>query len=161
MVSESTPLRPRRRILEDEIPGLTNHAPMQELSPQHGARNGPNRQASLSPASATRHQHQRSSVVPDTRSRNMRPQLYGAIAIAAMIATPAMAQMTTTPSSNAMTPTNSDASKASNSPGAGASPHTGFSSGMTPSAGTASGTADGTTDTGATSPGSGKSATQR
>jgi hypothetical protein len=32
---------------------------------------------------------------------------------------------------------------------------------MTPSAGTASGTADGTTDTGATSPGSGKSAAQK
>jgi hypothetical protein len=27
MAFESTPLRPRRRILEDEIPGLTNHAP--------------------------------------------------------------------------------------------------------------------------------------
>ena len=39
-------------------------------------------------------------------------------------------------------------------PGAAASPHTGFSSGMTPNAGTASGTSDGTTDTGATSPGS-------
>ena len=57
--------------------------------------------------------------------------------------------------------TNSNASSASNSPRAGASPHTGFSSGVTPSAGTASGTADGTTDTGATSPGSGKSAAQR
>ena len=43
--------------------------------------------------------------------------------------------------------TNFNASSASNSPGAGASPHTGFSSGMTPTAGTASGTADGTTDT--------------
>jgi hypothetical protein len=52
-------------------------------------------------------------------------------------------------------------SRASNSPGASASPHTGFSSGMTPSAETASGTADGTTDTDATSPGSGKSAAQR
>jgi hypothetical protein len=41
-------------------------------------------------------------------------------------------------------------------PGAAASPHTGFSSGMTPNAGTASGTMDGTTDTGATSPGSGQ-----
>jgi hypothetical protein len=51
--------------------------------------------------------------------------------------------------------TNSNAS-VSNSPGAGASPHTGFSAGMTPSAGTASGTADGTTATGATSRGSGK-----
>ncbi len=115
-----------------------------------------------------------------TRSRNMRSHLYGAIAIAAMIATPAMAQ-TTNPTSNTMstpgpgagtsTPTlshdgsasltNSNASSASKSPGAGASPHTGFSSGMTPSAGTASGTADGTTDAGATSPGSGKSAAQR
>ena len=124
--------------------------------------------------------HQRSSTSIDTRSRNMRSRLYGAIAIAAMIATPAMAQ-TTTPTSNTMsTPgsgagtsaptlshdgstsmTNSNASSASNSPGAGASPHTGFSSGMTPNAGTASGTADGTTDTGATSPGSGKSAAQR
>jgi hypothetical protein len=110
----------------------------------------------------------------------MRSQLFGAIAIAAMIATPAVAQ-TTTPSSNTMSTqgpgagpnaqtlshdgsaslTNSNASSASNSPGAGASPHTGFSSGMTPGAGTASGTADGTTDTGATSPGSGKSAAQR
>jgi hypothetical protein len=32
---------------------------------------------------------------------------------------------------------------------------------MTPGAGTASGTADGTTDTGATSPGSGKAAARR
>jgi hypothetical protein len=115
-----------------------------------------------------------------TRRRNMRSHLYGALAIAAMIATPAMAQ-TTTPTANTMStpgpgagtstptlshdgsasPTNTNASSASNSPGAGASPHTGFSSGMTPSAGTASGTADGTTDTGATSPGSGKSAAQR
>jgi hypothetical protein len=45
---------------------------------------------------------------------------------------------------------------AADSPGSGASPHTGFSGGMTPGAGTQSGTADGTTDTGATSPGSGK-----
>jgi hypothetical protein len=57
--------------------------------------------------------------------------------------------------------TDSNASSASNSPGAGASPHTGYSSGMAPSAGTGSGTADGTTDTGATSPGSGKSAARR
>ena len=98
----------------------------------------------------------------------------------AMIATPAMAE-TTGPTSNTMsTPgpgagtsrptlshdgsnslTNSDASSARNGPGAGASPHTGYSSGMTPSAGTGSGTADGTTDTGATSPGSGKSAVHR
>jgi hypothetical protein len=124
--------------------------------------------------------HQRSSSSIETRSRNMRSHLYGAIAIAAMIAPPAMAQ-TTTPTSNTMstpgpgagtsTPTlshdgsssltNSNASRGGNSPGAGASPHTGFSSGMTPSAGTASGTADGTTDTGATSPGSGKSAAPR
>ena len=75
----------------------------------------------------------------------MRSRLYRAIAIAAMIATPAMAQ-TTTPTSNTMsTPgpdagtkaptlshdgsasmTNSNASSASNSPGAGASPHIGF-----------------------------------
>jgi hypothetical protein len=48
------------------------------------------------------------------------------------------------------------ANRATNHPGAAASPHTGFSSGMTPSAGTASGTSDGTTDTGATSPGSGQ-----
>jgi microsomal dipeptidase-like Zn-dependent dipeptidase len=98
----------------------------------------------------------------------MSSHLYGAIAIAAMIATPAIAQ-TTAPTSNTMstlgpgagtsTPTlshdgsasltNSNASSASNSPGAGASPHTDFSSGMTPTGGTASGTADGTTDTGA------------
>jgi hypothetical protein len=116
-----------------------------------------------------------------TRRRNMRPHLYGTIAIAITIATPAMAQQTTTPTANTMSSpgsgagtspptlshdgsaslTNSNASRASNSPGAGASPHTGFSSGMTPSAGTASGTADGTTDTGATSPGSGKSAAPR
>lgn len=115
-----------------------------------------------------------------TRRQNMRSHLYGAIAIAATIAIPAMAQ-TTSPTSNTMSTqrpgagtstqtlshdgsaslTNSNASSVSNSPGAGASPHTGFSSGMTPSAGTASGTADGTTDTGATSPGSGKSAAQR
>jgi hypothetical protein len=110
----------------------------------------------------------------------MRSHLCGAIAIAAMIATPTMAQ-TTSPTSNTMSTqgpgagtgaptlshdgsaglTNSNAANASNSPGAGASPHTGFSSGLTPSAGTASGTADGTTDTGATSPGSGKSAAHR
>jgi hypothetical protein len=110
----------------------------------------------------------------------MRSHLYGAIAIAATIATPAMAQ-TTTPTSNTMSTqgpsagtsrptlshdgsanlTNPKASSARNSPGAGASPHTGYSSGMTPSAGTGSGTADGTTDTGATSPGSGKSAAQK
>ena len=36
-----------------------------------------------------RRQYQRSSVLWDTRSRNMRSHLYGAIAIAAMIATPA------------------------------------------------------------------------
>jgi hypothetical protein len=118
-----------------------------------------------------------------TRRRNMRSLLYNMrslLYVAIAIATPAMAQ-TTTPTSNTMstqgsnagmsTPTlshdgsasltNSNASSARNSPGAGASPHTGFSSGMTPSAGTASGTADGTTDTGATSPGSGKSAAQR
>ena len=108
----------------------------------------------------------------------MRSHLYGAIAIAAMIATPAIAE-TTTPTSNTMsTPgpsagtslptlshdgssslTNSNAPSAgSNNPGAGASPHTGYS---TPSVGTGSGTADGTTDTGATSPGSGKSAARR
>jgi hypothetical protein len=127
-----------------------------------------------------RRRHQRSSSSMDTRSRSMRSHLCGAIAIAAMIATPAMAE-TTTPTSNTMsTPgpgagtsrptlshdgsnslTNSDASSARNGPGAGASPHTGYSSGMTPSAGTGSGTADGTTDTGATSPGSGKSAVHR
>jgi hypothetical protein len=111
----------------------------------------------------------------------MRSHLYGAIAIAAMIATPAIAE-TTTPTSNTMsTPgpsagtsrptlshdgssslTNSNAPSAgSNNPGAGASPPSGYSSGMTPSAGTGSGTAGGTTDTGATSPGSGKSAARR
>ena len=119
-------------------------------------------------------------VLQDTRSGNMRSHLYGAIAIAAMIATPAMAQTTTRTSNTMSTPapgagastptlshdgsnslTDSSASSASNSPGAGASPHTGYSSGMTPSAGTGSGTADGTTDTGATSPGSGKSAARR
>jgi hypothetical protein len=41
------------------------------------------------------------AVLLDTRSRNMRSHLYGAIAIAVMIATPAMAQ-TTTPTSNTM-----------------------------------------------------------
>jgi hypothetical protein len=46
------------------------------------------------------------------------------------------------------------AAGADDHPGAAASPHTGFSSGMAPDAGTASGTRDGTTDTGATSPGS-------
>jgi hypothetical protein len=51
-----------------------------------------------------------------------------------------------------------DAGKA---PGAAASPHTGYSAGMVPNAGTGSGTADGTTDTGATSPGSGKPAAAR
>jgi hypothetical protein len=110
----------------------------------------------------------------------MRTHLYGAIAIAAMIATPAMAQTTNRTSNTMSTPapgagastptlshdgsnrlTDSNASSASNSPGAGASPHTGYSSGMTPSAGTGSGTADGTTDTGATSPGSGKPAARR
>jgi hypothetical protein len=61
MAFESTPLRPRRRILKDEIPGLTNHAPMQALGTVHAT--AQSRQASLSPASATRHQHQRSSVI--------------------------------------------------------------------------------------------------
>jgi hypothetical protein len=85
-------------------------------------------------------------VVPQTPGvETMRSHLYGAIAIAAIIATPAMAQ-TTTPTSNTMsTPgpgagtsqtlshdgsaslTNSNASRASKSPGAGASPHTDFS----------------------------------
>ena len=111
----------------------------------------------------------------------MRTHLTPAIAGLAMIITmPAMSQ-TTTPTSNTMskpgpiagkygeTPshdgssslTNSEAAKASNSPGAAASPHTGYSAGMTPSAGTGSGTADGTTDTGATSPDSGKAAARR
>jgi hypothetical protein len=48
---------------------------------------------------------------------------------------------------------------ASDKPSDAASPHTGFSAGMTPSAGTASGTRDGTTDTGATSPSSSNSNT--
>jgi hypothetical protein len=53
-------------------------------------------------------------------------------------------------------PTHQNSGAAADNPGAAASPHTGFSSGITPSAGTASGTRDGTTDTGATSPGSGQ-----
>jgi hypothetical protein len=57
--------------------------------------------------------------------------------------------------------TNSQAAEASKSPGAAASPHTGFSAGMVPSAGTGSGTPDGTTDTGATSPSSGRDAARR
>jgi hypothetical protein len=44
---------------------------------------------------------------------------------------------------------------AADTPGNAAAPTTGYSAGVTPSAGTASGTRDGTTDTGATSPGSG------
>jgi hypothetical protein len=47
---------------------------------------------------------------------------------------------------------------AADTPGNAAAPTTGYSSGVTPSAGTASGTRDGTTDTGATSPGSGNPA---
>jgi hypothetical protein len=144
------------------------------LAEHASARTSSRRKATRAPASAFK------QFYTTLGSRNMRSHLYGAIAIAAMIATPAVAQ-TTTPTSNTMsTPgpgagtspptlshdgsasmTNSNASSASKSPGAGASPHTGFSSGMTPSAGTASGTADGTTDTGATSPGSGKPAGQR
>ena len=110
----------------------------------------------------------------------MKLHLLGVLTVAAMIATPALAE-TTTPTSKTLsspgpgvaqqgqTPshdgtsslTNSHAAAASQAPGAAASPHTGFSSGMTPAAGTASGTADGTTDTGATSPGSGKNPAQR
>jgi hypothetical protein len=100
--------------------------------------------------------------------------------ILAVMATPALAETTTTTSPTLSTPgatsgqgaqtlshdgssslTNSNAADASKAPGAGASPHTGYSAGMTPKAGTGSGTADGTTDTGATSPGSGKSPTTR
>ena len=100
--------------------------------------------------------------------------------ILAVMATPALAETTTTTSPTLSSPgatsgqgaqtlshdgssslTNSNAADASKAPGAGASPHTGYSAGMTPKAGTGSGTADGTTDTGATSPGSGKSPTTR
>jgi hypothetical protein len=112
----------------------------------------------------------------------MRTYLAAAIAgVATMIITLPVMSQTTTPTSNTMskpgpvagkygeTPshdgsaslTNSRAANASDSPGAAASPHTGYSAGMTPSAGTGSGTADGTTDTGATSPDSGKAATRR
>lgn len=110
----------------------------------------------------------------------MKSHLSGVCAILTMIAVPALAQ-TTTPTSNTMSNpgagaaggsqtlshdgssslTNSRAADANKSPGAAASPHTGYSSGITPSAGTGSGTADGTTDTGATSPGSDKSAAHR
>jgi hypothetical protein len=107
----------------------------------------------------------------------MKALIAAAIGIAAMISTPVLAQ-TTTPMSTLSNPTggkggqtlshdgsasltNSSAAEASKSPGAAASPHTGYSAGMTPSAGTGSGTPDGTTDTGATSPGSDKSAAQR
>ena len=97
---------------------------------------------------------------------------------AAMISMPVLAQ-TTTPTSNTLSNptggkggqtlshdgsaslTNSRAAEAGKSPGAAASPHTGYSAGMTPSAGTGSGTPDGTTDTGATSPGSDKNAARR
>jgi len=100
-----------------------------------------------------------------------------AIGIAAMISTPALAQTTTPTSSTLSNPTGgkggetlshdgsasltNSRDEASKSPGAAASPHTGYSAGMTPSAGTGSGTPDGTTDTGATSPGSDKNAAQR
>jgi hypothetical protein len=111
----------------------------------------------------------------------MKAHLVAAIAGLAMITPmPAMSQTTTATSNTMSKPgpvagkygetlshdgsaslTNSQAAEASNSPSAAASPHTGFSAGMTPSAGTGSGTADGTTDTGATSPGSGKDAARR
>jgi len=74
--------------------------------------------------------------------------------------------VTTTPTSPLMSSPNTSSHDGNNrlgsnaarddNPGAAASPHTGYSSGMAPNAGTGSGTADGTTDTGATSPGSGK-----
>jgi hypothetical protein len=109
----------------------------------------------------------------------MKSLLSGIVAMA-IIALPAMAQ-TTTPTSNTLSKpgpgatqggqtlshegtsslTNSRAANADKSPGAGASPHTGYSAGMTPTAGTGSGTPDGTTDTGATSPGSDKPAAHR
>jgi hypothetical protein len=165
--------RPARPFISQAWGGgtsLTNNAPRPPSAELNRCLGESNPSAGISVA----------AVLKTSGVANMRSHLYGAIAIAAMIATPAMAQ-TTTPTSNTMstpgpgagtsTPTlshdgsasltNANASRASNSPGAGASPHTGFSSGMTPSAGTASGTADGTTDTGATSPGSGKSAAQR
>ena len=110
----------------------------------------------------------------------MRSHLYGAIAIAAMIATPAMAQTTTRTSNTMSTPgsgagastptlsedgsnslTNSNASSASHNPGAGASPHTGYSSGMTPSAGDWQRHGGRNDGIGATSPVTGKSAGQR
>ena len=111
----------------------------------------------------------------------MRTHLAAALAGLAMIITVPVMSQTTTPTSNTMSKpgpvagkngetlshdgsaslTNSQGAKARNSPGAAASPHTGYSAGMTPSAGTGSGTADGTTDTGATSPGSGKAAAKR
>jgi hypothetical protein len=86
------------------------------------------------------------------------------------------AAQTTTPTSPTMSSTNvpshdasrqmgSTASKAApgaaNHPGAAASPHTGYSAGVNPNAGTPSGTNDGTDDTGATSPGSGSPAKGR
>ena len=101
-------------------------------------------------------------------------------AILAVMATPALAETTTATSPTLSSPgagpspsaqtlshdgssslTNSNGADASKAPGAAASPHTGYSAGITPNAGTGSGTADGTTDTGATSPGSGKSPTTR
>lgn len=110
----------------------------------------------------------------------MKSYLSGILATMAMVALPALAQ-TTTPTSNTLSNpgtgttqsgqtlshdgssslTNSRAADAGKSPGAAASPHTGYSSGITPSAGTGSGTSDGTTDTGATSPGSDKPAAHR
>jgi len=100
--------------------------------------------------------------------------------ILGMIASPALAETTTATSPTLSSPnpqsgqgaqtlshdgssslTNSNGADARAAPGAAASPHTGYSSGMIPHAGTGSGTADGTTDTGATSPGSGSAATAR
>jgi hypothetical protein len=111
----------------------------------------------------------------------MNEYLVAAIAGLATIMTSPLMSQTTTPTSNTMIKpgpiagkygetlshdgsaslTNSQAAEASESPGAAASPHTGFSAGLAPSAGTGSGTADGTTDTGATSPGSGQDAARR
>jgi hypothetical protein len=110
----------------------------------------------------------------------MKAHLVAGISGLAMITMPVLSQ-TTTPTSNALSKpgpvasksgetlshggsasqANSQVAEASNSPGAAASPHTGFSAGMVPSAGTGSGTPDGTTETGATSPGSGKDAARR
>jgi hypothetical protein len=101
----------------------------------------------------------------------MKAHLAAAIAGLAMITMPVLSQ-TTTPTSNTLSKpgpvagkngeilshdgsaslTNSQAADASKSPSAAASPH---------SAGTGSGTPDSTTDTGATSPGSGKDAARR